>query len=380
MDERIRHIDGLRGVAVLSVVLFHAGLYNSAVTSAPQTPLLFLLRQGSHGVDLFFVLSGFCLAYPTLARLRANTRAKFRLAGYATRRLVRILPPYYAAIAVFTFAGAALLGAHSALPAAMDRGALSFGGVTCQALFLDGNRQFIDQSFWTLAIEFRWYFAFPVLLWLWIRAPKSFAALAVAAFIATGTRMKSADALFMPVFMLGIVAAELHVRAIRMPRWSFAALAAALAVAVVSTHDGGWSYMARGPYWGVAMFCFVAIAGSTPWLRRILAAKWLVALGSVSYGVYLIHEPVVALVERSMVPRAGGAAGFALAVSAALAAGVSFSVLAERPFVDSRLRDRIIVAAEPAITKLLRMLGMPADVAFSRPAEEPAREVQALAG
>jgi peptidoglycan/LPS O-acetylase OafA/YrhL len=58
------------------------------------------LGQGSHGVELFFVLSGFCLAYPTLAKLRAG-KGSFDVARYAAHRIVRIAPPYYIAMGVF---------------------------------------------------------------------------------------------------------------------------------------------------------------------------------------------------------------------------------------------------------------------------------------
>ncbi|MGZ3506238.1 MAG: acyltransferase family protein [Vulcanimicrobiaceae bacterium] len=68
--KRIAYIDGLRAVAVLSVVTYHAGKYAPASFVSLASPLSVVLRQCYHGVDLFFVISGFCLAYPTLARLR----------------------------------------------------------------------------------------------------------------------------------------------------------------------------------------------------------------------------------------------------------------------------------------------------------------------
>src|SRR5690242_19069564 len=58
---RIAYVDGLRAVAVLLVVAFHAAKYSGM---SPAGPMASLLRAGSHGVDLFFVLSGFCLSYP----------------------------------------------------------------------------------------------------------------------------------------------------------------------------------------------------------------------------------------------------------------------------------------------------------------------------
>jgi hypothetical protein len=54
MNGRITHVGGLRGTAVLGVVLFHAGVHDPVMTSGPQTAFSFLARQACHGVDLFF--------------------------------------------------------------------------------------------------------------------------------------------------------------------------------------------------------------------------------------------------------------------------------------------------------------------------------------
>ena len=74
---RIGYIDGLRAVAVLSVVACHcASIYPADFT---QHPILWrTLLAGKHGVDLFFVLSGFCLAYPTLKRLREQGQSQLK--------------------------------------------------------------------------------------------------------------------------------------------------------------------------------------------------------------------------------------------------------------------------------------------------------------
>ncbi|TAM76122.1 acyltransferase [bacterium] len=97
-NDRIKYIDGLRALAVLSVVVFHAAKYDPGITHASSSLASFLLRQGCRGVDLFFVISGFCLAYPTLARLHERNEATLDIVRYSARRLARIVPPYYAAI------------------------------------------------------------------------------------------------------------------------------------------------------------------------------------------------------------------------------------------------------------------------------------------
>lgn len=377
MNDRIRHIDGLRGVAVLGVVLYHCGLHDAALANA-RGPLAFALRQGCHGVDLFFVLSGFCLSYPVLSRLHGSGLASFKIAGYAARRVVRIVPPYYAAILAFVALGAVLLALRVPFPDSMAPQALSAGGILKQMLFLDRDRIFLNGSFWTLAIEFRWYFLFPLMLALWIRFPKAFWALAAGAFIVSGaTGVDNEDLFFLPFFMLGIVAAQLYVRAARLPRWALPGAALVLAAACLGSANGGWKNVESGPFWGVAMFALVVLVGATPALRAIASARWLVALGAASYGIYLIHEPVAALIERSAVPSIGSVAAYLLAFSSVMAIGFAFSYLAERPFVKSRVRDGLIAKIEPEAASMLARLELPGIVDFHHDTARPAQELVA---
>src|ERR1700728_4215260 len=98
---RVEYIDGLRACAVLGVLFCHAALlmpaWASIAVSSTGAPLYWLghaLVEGAHGVGLFFVLSGLCLSYPTIKRLRQNGSAQFDLVRFAAHRIVRIFPPY----------------------------------------------------------------------------------------------------------------------------------------------------------------------------------------------------------------------------------------------------------------------------------------------
>lgn len=69
---RVGYVDGLRAIAVLGVVASHSWPW---------------FHYGQRGVDLFFVLSGFSLSYPTLLQLHSEGLANFDVAAFAARRL-----------------------------------------------------------------------------------------------------------------------------------------------------------------------------------------------------------------------------------------------------------------------------------------------------
>ena len=93
-QSRLEWIDGLRGIAVAVVIVFHAGVWGGI----PNTNrLMHFLVYGRLGVDLFLVLSGFCLYYP-LVKQGDGTTKSLNLKEYAHRRIRRIIPPFYAAM------------------------------------------------------------------------------------------------------------------------------------------------------------------------------------------------------------------------------------------------------------------------------------------
>lgn len=323
---RLGHIDGLRALAALGVLICHAFWYSDLGRYGSSTPLGRFLMMGAHGVDLFFVVSGFCLAYPYLTRVRAGSPYAFDLVPYMARRLVRILPPYYAAIVVLavTFT---LLHLHSA--------GLTALALVQQVLFLDRDQSYLTSPFWTLSIEFRWYVAFPLLLALFVRLPRVFALLGAGAYVLFyTTRLDAVDVGTLPAFMLGIWAADLEITRSPLRRYAPAVFipCAVAAFAMMS----GQQYFAVQPVGVVASFALVVAAGWMPWLRRALSAPPLVGLGIASYSIYLFHEPVIAYCEGLH------HAPLWLGASAALALSLVFFLLGERPFLSGPLRDRLI--------------------------------------
>ncbi|MFY9718430.1 MAG: acyltransferase [Candidatus Cybelea sp.] len=320
---RIGYVDGLRAIAVLIVVASHA---------LPTTTI------GQFGVELFFVVSGFCLSYPTLIKLQERGNANFDVYRYSARRIVRIVPPYWIAIAVL-FTGAMFLPElHRVSP----RDAIA------QALFFDKGIDLINGSFWTLPIEFRWYFVFPLALWLWVKRPRLFFLTAlVAIVIGPATTRATYDLLELPAFMSGIVAAHLSLKEYSLSK--FALPACVLLAATVGLIVGGftspmWHTIGFMPVVVGMMFLFVVGSGSISWASRALSMKWLTAVGLASYSIYLVHGPVMAVAEsHGMSPW--------LAALLGIGSGFAFWGVAERPFVEAKLRVDLVSRLENAFLR-----------------------------
>jgi peptidoglycan/LPS O-acetylase OafA/YrhL len=367
---RVRYIDGLRAVAVLAVVLFHATKYVPNLTgdadSAPLRALTHVLQLGYHGVDLFFVLSGYCLAYPTIARFRHGGEIKFNLPHYFARRFVRILPPYEIALALFV----AVLGVCALLgrPAPPDMlPHLNVNSVLHDAFLLDRNTVHVNQSFWTLALEFRWYFIFPFALALWLRSPRAFLfAIGACVFADLTTYAASDDLAYLPAFLLGIVAVDLELRQPAWVRYAPAVFVAALIAASVVPVPAG---ITVSFFWQLALFAFVVSAGRIGWLRAALSFPALFEIGVASYSIYLIHQPLVAVVAG---PIAGVFTNPWVAVLATSAVGVFggwlFWLIVERALTAPVMKARLEGALAPHLYRLFNALRIPHQMVFGRPA------------
>jgi peptidoglycan/LPS O-acetylase OafA/YrhL len=275
---------------------------------------------------------------------------------------VRILPPYYAALAVL----AVYLVASGVAPDSWS--------IVSQALFLDRGAHFFSVTFWTLPLEIRWYFIFPLVLWLWSVSPRAFFVLAGAAVVAFQfTTAGAMDLYALPAFMLGIAAADfslhksLPLRTIALFAGSL--LAAALLLDWISGPPKFYPPAALNGLdvrdtvpplrilWQLVAFAWVLLASSCGLLRRVLALPPLALAGAASYSIYLIHVPVVNAVHAHF-PVRGPVESFACAV-AGIVAGLAFWRLFEYPFVETALKRVAIAKLEPIFERMFVWLHLP---------------------
>lgn len=166
----VQVVDGLRGIAILLVLLFHYWQLSFWVVPIPGLPeqynLEFVQYAGFLGVELFFFISAFCLFYP-------HAKAVFGLGPVPTlkefyyRRAIKIVPSYLLALFVF----AVFLSSLS--PVTYSGGVLADLGLHLTFLhdLLPETRSSFDGVLWSLAVEVQFYYVFPLLARAFRRSP-----------------------------------------------------------------------------------------------------------------------------------------------------------------------------------------------------------------
>ena len=157
----IPELDGLRGIAIILVVLFHARV-DSAAVFAPLPFLHTALGLGSTGVDLFFVLSGFLITSILLSTKDAPPRSYFW--SFYARRILRIFPLYFLAVATFFYIE---------LPFFQGKGLLLYVNRSDQVWYWtylvnwrDAAGHMIESMahFWSLGVEEQFYLIWPAIV------------------------------------------------------------------------------------------------------------------------------------------------------------------------------------------------------------------------
>lgn len=301
-----RDIDGLRAVAVLSVVLFHA---------FPA-----VLRGGFIGVDIFFVISGFLITSILLRELEAGS---FSFAGFYARRVRRIFPAL-----VLVLGSCLAFGWLALFPDEYQQlGKHVVGGAGFAAnFFYWAQVGYFDTAadtkpllhLWSLGIEEQFYILWPVVLLLGWRLRTNLlavaAVLALASFAVNlgGIAGHPTATFYSPAgraweLLLGAGLACLHARPgaaasrLALPpnlpnllSWLGAALLAA-GLALITREDQFPGWRALLPALGALLLIG---AGPQAWLNRVLLSnRLMVWIGLVSYPLYLWHWPLLSFAQ-----------------------------------------------------------------------------------
>jgi len=202
--------------------------------------------------------------------------------------------------------------------------------------------------FWTLGVEMHWYLVCPLLIVLYLRSPAAFfltmPLLYAANFFAPFGLPHVFELATLPCFMLGILAADLTFDKKKAFRYAlYVAPAASIIVLFLRTPKVDFT----DPGWHLLAFLLVVAAGTVP-LSRLFSLRPMVVAGIASYSIYLVHLPVIGLLERHGVPMWP-------ASILALGFGFVFWRYVERPC----LRPEVRGAIESAIGELISRLHLP---------------------
>jgi peptidoglycan/LPS O-acetylase OafA/YrhL len=314
-------LDGLRALAALSVLAFHAWLYRPGAPPGPREAIGdHVLFELCRGLVLFFVLSGFLLYRPITDWRR-----------FALRRVARLVPAYYACIVVCVL----LFGAPPGLP---------LFAVLAQNYSAETVMQ-VNPVTWTLCIEAAFYVLLPLLA-LRVRAAVPLLLVGVTlawSQLAEGFLATKMLPAWLGHFALGMLVAVWFRRRPRELGPGVTGALVACGAALVAL-DGWWHETAAPDAFvraglatlpaaaGFALIVAAAVAGRGPavaWLR----SRPLVAVGVISYGVYLWHVPLLLAARDAGVLPGSWAGRVALVLPPALALGALSWRLVERPSI-----------------------------------------------
>lgn len=357
---RLAHVDGLRALAALYVLVHHAYLtvWPPEYHRSPANDVLLVtgwLGFGRMAVSMFIVLSGFCLMLPVVSR----HDSPFRPAQFLWRRFRRIVPTYLAALALSLALALTVIsratGTHWDVSVPVTPDGLVLHVLLLQDLYASNQ---INHAFWSIALEWHIYFLFPVLVMLWQWCGPWVTTLGSAALLYTiWARIgipNDLPIIFLPQFVLlfnlGMLAATVvssqHRTVLHTPagmRWFAVAGVACLATCAYIALRGEDSFYPD--LLGALTVCGLLIAcsfsPSSP-LSRMFGWRPLVAIGMFSYSLYLIHAPLLQVIwQYAIAPlHLTPARAFALLVSIGvlciLGAAYLFFFAFERPFMARR--------------------------------------------
>jgi len=321
-------IDGLRAVAVLAVVAYHAW---------PRA-----LGGGFVGVDVFFVISGFLITRILLA-------PDFSFASFYARRVRRIFPALLIVLAATAAIGATFLPPDNLRNLLVH----TIGG----GLFVANIVSYHDVGYfngvaelkplvhlWSLGVEEQFYLLWPVLVLLAVRKKVLAPAIAIVAvaslalFLWWSERDPRAAFYLSPARFWELLAGAMLVRTAVPERWRGAAAATGVALIAASAV----LLSAETEFPGLLMLvpvvgaCLVVASPGAHRAGRLLASRAAVAIGLVSYPLYLWHWPLLSLLRNF--DRAPSTAAICATVALAFVLATLTWRTVERPLVALRLR------------------------------------------
>lgn len=376
MDYR-REVDGLRALAVLPVILFHAGFQS--------------FSGGFVGVDTFFVISGYLITCILLAEQESG---KFTIVNFYERRARRILPALFVVmLACLPFAWFWLTPPHLK---SFSQSLVAVSLFSSNILFLLTSNYFESATelkpllhTWSLAVEEQYYVFFPIFLTLTWRLGKRWILIILAALALTslaaaqwGSSAKpEATFYLLPTrgweLLIGAFAAFYlrSNRRINFSRFSHElGSTLGLALLVYAT----FFYTKQTPFPSLytltpalGAVLIILFANPKTMTGRLLGSRILVGIGLISYSAYLWHQPLFAFAKHRSLDEPGKPLMTLLSIVAMVLAYFSWKYI-ETPFRNKQRFDRRQIFFWSAVGSLFFIgLGLTGTITKGFPSRAP---------
>jgi peptidoglycan/LPS O-acetylase OafA/YrhL len=355
-------IDGLRALAIVPVILFHAGIPG--------------FSGGFVGVDVFFVISGYLITSIILSEIRLGS---FSFLAFYERRARRILPPLFlVALVCIPFAIWAMVPRDVV---DFSKSLMAVSGFASN-LFFWGQSGYFDTDnelkpllhTWSLAVEEQFYLVFPLILLLTLRAGQRriiplFLALAAVSFALAfwgAHHHKEAAFYLLPTRMWELLIGSLiPMLAVDVERWFpklTRELLAALGLAFIVITVVAYDYMPLHSVYAllptVGALFIIQFSSAQTVVGRLLGTRALVGIGLISYSAYLWHQPVFVFARLSLFHEPNTGVFLALSLLSVGLAVLTYKFV-ERPVRDrKRVGRRSIFVLSAAGTICLALLGL----------------------
>ena len=375
-----RHIDGLRAVAVLAVVAFHAGV--------PWLP------GGYVGVDVFFVISGFLITGLLLREF--ETRGDISLLGFYERRVRRLAPALLLVLAVTLALGAVYLVPIGGEQQGLAKSAIATLLIGSNVWFAHATGGYFDAPAaahpllhtWSLSVEEQFYLVWPTLLLLagrWALRRSREPARAAAAVLAVVGVASLVLSIFTttpyPEFAFygsptrawefaigGLAFFVVRRRTMPLPMaqpmaWVGLAMVlwACVTFAEASTPFPGWR--AGIPALGSGLVLLGGEHAAKGWCTRLLSLRPLVLVGLISYSLYLWHWPLLVIARLETLGEIGPWGIGAICALSFMLAWLTYRFVEnplrrrQSPLMATRKRT-FVIGALGSIAVLLMALGL----------------------
>lgn len=352
------YLEGIRGLCALYVVMHHVVLqFITPVDDKVFKYTYAFFKQGHYAVDIFIVISGYCLMLPLTRGNNYTLKPDFLL-----KRAKRIYLPYLLAMVLALVLINTLIGYKTSnywdLSLPVTTKAIVLHLFLLHDIFKDTVYR-INYPFWSISVECRIYVLFPLLLLVWRRfgiLPTLLSSIVIAIIFwvisLSGGNNIALDSSgvnpYIILFCLGMIAAEFTFNPARNITPIQTAAAAMISIAI--TAAGLWLKKHHNSYLveelidlgiGSVFFAALLYIRNHSWLQKALSVKPLAFLGTFAYSIYLLHGMFIQLIWKYLLPAGLGPreqfyGSIFIGVPVILTAAYLFYLTCERPFMNRK--------------------------------------------